>query len=72
MKLIPNTKTAMVKTHDVCVRVHPNSFSSGSTKMLHAYSAPSGRFMSSAPATRHHRLTVFPSAIAPVSIVAPP
>jgi hypothetical protein len=36
MKLSPKTKTAIVKTQDVCVRVHPNSFSSGSTKMLHA------------------------------------
>jgi hypothetical protein len=36
MKLRPKTNTAMVKTHEVCVRVQPNSFSRGKTKMLHA------------------------------------
>src|SRR5438309_9473096 len=37
--------TAIVKVCDVCVRVQPNSFSSGATNTLQAYSVPSARFM---------------------------
>src|SRR5260221_425522 len=36
--------TAIVKVCDVCVRVQPNSFSSGATNTLQAYSDPSARW----------------------------
>src|SRR6266516_1535150 len=54
-KDVPNTKIATVKIHDVCARFHPNSFSSGAMKILHAYNDPSERFISNAPTTRSHR-----------------
>src|ERR1043166_9623311 len=52
---VPKTKIATVKIHDVCARFHPNSFSSGATKILHAYNDPSERFISHAPTTRSQR-----------------
>ena len=36
MNVSPNIKTKMVNTIEVSARFHPNSFSSGATKMLHA------------------------------------
>src|SRR5438034_1039400 len=50
--------TATVKTHDVCARVQPNSFSSGSTNTLQAYSDPSARFMDTPPTTGSHRFVM--------------
>src|ERR1035437_11148734 len=51
-----NTTTAMVNTLEVSARFQPNSFSSGATNTLQAYSEPSARFMESPPTTRHQRL----------------
>src|SRR5438067_54733 len=44
---------AIVKTHDVCARVHPNSLSSGRTNTLQAYNDPRPRFISTPPTTGH-------------------
>src|SRR5918994_1290266 len=49
------TTMAMVNTHEVCARVQPNSFSSGSTNTLQAYSEPRARFMHTPPITGSHR-----------------
>ena len=46
---------AIVKTHEVSARVHPNSFSSGSTKTLQAYNDPSARFIRMPPTTGSQR-----------------
>ena len=48
--------TANVKTEEVCARFHPNSFSSGVTNMLHAYSVPSASVINTPPTNRHQRL----------------
>src|SRR6202166_3156546 len=51
-----NITAANVKTVEVCARLQPNSFSSGATKTLQAYSVPSARFIERPPARRHQRL----------------
>src|SRR5260370_22768395 len=61
MNEIANTITAHPNTEEVAARFHPNSFSSGATNTLHAYSEPSSRFMESPPPTRHHRLINTPA-----------
>src|SRR6266853_292731 len=53
--VLAKTTTAIVYTHDVWLRVHPNSFSSGSTKTLHAYNEPSARFIDTPPTTTRQR-----------------
>src|SRR5436189_236749 len=60
MNVLAKTTTAMVYTHDVWLRVHPNSFSSGSTNTLHAYSEPSARFIETPPTTTRHRFMLSP------------
>src|SRR5690242_20337987 len=47
----------MVKTIEVSARFQPNCCSSGATNTLHAYSAPSARFIESPPITRHQRFS---------------
>src|SRR5207237_88215 len=54
-KVAAKVTTAIVNTHDVCARFQPNSFSSGSTNTLHAYSDPSARFIKTPPTTTRHR-----------------
>src|SRR5271166_5982117 len=54
------TTTAIPNTAEVCARFHPNSFSSGATNMLHAYSVPRAMFISSPPTTRHQRFSPVP------------
>src|ERR1035437_7594815 len=51
-----NTTTAMVNTLEVSALFQPNSFSSGATNTLQAYSVPRARFMDIPPTTRHQRL----------------
>src|SRR6185436_970538 len=58
MKVAAKHTTAIVYTHDVSVRVQPNSFSRGKTKTLQAYSEPSARFIKMPPTTGSHRLVV--------------
>ena len=45
----------MVNTIEVSARFHPNSFSSGATKTLHAYRVPRAMFIIKPPNTRHQR-----------------
>src|SRR6059036_904256 len=58
MKASAKQTMAIVYTHDVSARVQPNSFSSGSTNTLQAYSDPSARFIDTPPATGSHRFVM--------------
>ena len=49
----------IVVTQDVCARVQPNSFSSGSMNALIAYSVPSVMFNITPPTTGSQRLGMF-------------
>src|SRR5208282_5992789 len=55
MNVSANTTTAMMNTLEVSARFQWNSFSSGATNTLQAYSEPSARFMETPPTTCHQR-----------------
>ncbi len=55
MKVAAKQTMAMVYTQDVCALFHPNSFSSGSTNTLQAYSEPSARLSEMPPMIGSHR-----------------
>ncbi len=55
MNVSAKTTTAMMNTLEVSARFQWNSFSSGATNTLQAYSEPSARFMDTPPTTCHQR-----------------
>jgi hypothetical protein len=55
MNVAAKETMAMVYTHDVCARFHPNSFSSGRTNTLQAYNEPSARLREMPPTIGSHR-----------------